>query len=204
MDLDQLIALGLPARRRPASVVDTVAYVRDLGESDVPLLLNPPKMGIEAKPLVRMRNTHHMLARLVAEGRSNTEAALATGYATTRVQLLRNDPAFQELVSHYKAQADHKWVDVQERLAMLGLSTLDELQDRLESDPDGFKNRELMELAQMTLDRSVTKDPRRGGNGGPPPAVAITFVSNQPPAIEQQPVVTLDLDDLFPSVDEQR
>lgn len=196
MDLEQLIALGLPAKRRPKSVVDTAVYMRDLGEQDVPLLLNPPRMGIENKPLTRLRNTHHMLARLIAEGRNNTEAALATGYAPTRVTLLRNDPAFQELVAHYKSQAEHKWVDVQERLAMLGMSTLDELQDRLEADPDSFKNRELMELAQMTLDRSVTKDARKGGGGGPPPAVAITFVQGGPPQVAN-PSPIIDLDDIL-------
>jgi hypothetical protein len=118
-----------------------------------------------------------MLARLLAEGRKSEECSLITGYSTTRIWILKQDPAFKDLVAYYAAQTEAKFLDVHERLAALGMSTLDELQERLESDPDGFKNRELMELAEFALDRSVTKDSRKGGPQGTPPAVAITFVS---------------------------
>lgn len=181
MDLEQLIELGLP-RVSPKGRGEALRtwWVRDLGEGDVDALLNPPKVGMAVSPIKTLRNSHHMLARCVAEGKSDAEASLITGYTTVRIRTLRVDPTFAELVDYYSTQVEAKYLNVHERLASLGMSTLDELQERLEAQPDSFKNRELMELAEFALDRSVTKDARRAGpQGQGVPAVAITFVNAQ-------------------------
>jgi len=152
--------------------------VRELTGADLELIHNPPPKGIVATPLSRIRNSHHMLARLLASGKKPGEVSLITGYSPSRVSVLQNDPAFKELVEYYSTQVEAKYLDVHERLASLGLSTLDELQERLESDPQAFKNRELLELAEFALDRSVTKEARKGGGNGAggPPAISISFV----------------------------
>lgn len=178
ISLDDLQSLAIGSARGKKAMPLSMEFERELGPSDLPLILEPPPQGAFTPPLARIRNSHHMLARLLAEGKSGQEASLVTGYAPSRISILQNDPAFSELVVYYKGQVEAKYLDVHERLAMLGLSTLDELQARLEEDPDSFKNRELMELAEFALDRSVTKDARKAGAnaGAGAPIVQVTFV----------------------------
>lgn len=181
LSLDDLTNIAIGQARRPTTVGAGVflEFSRNLDESDLDLVLNPPPKGITTSPLSRLRNSHHMLARLLAEGRGNSEAALVTGYSPSRISILRGDPAFASLVEYYSTQVEAKYLDVHERLAMLGLSSVDELQERLENDPDSYSNKDLMALAEFALDRSVTKDARKGGpGGGTAPAIAITFVGS--------------------------
>lgn len=173
--LDDLTNLAIGNARRPAGPQVYMEFARNLDASDLDLILNPPPKGITTSPLARLRNTHHMLARLLSEGRSNSEASLVTGYSPSRISILRNDPAFASLMEYYSTQVEAKYLDVHERLAALGLSSIDELQERLENDPNSYTNKELMALAEFALDRSVTKDSRKAGPGGAP-AIAITFV----------------------------
>jgi hypothetical protein len=160
-----------------------MVYSRDLVESDIKAMWTAPKLPVASQQLVKLRNTHHMLARLLAEGRPNEECALITGYTPSRVSVLKQDPAFQELVIYYEGQTKQQYLDVHARLAAFGLSTVDELQRRLEDDPESFKNRELMELAQLLLDRTVAPPiaGRNGSNGtGPMPGLNINIVFKKP------------------------
>jgi hypothetical protein len=91
-----------------------------------------------------------------------------TGYSPTYVSVLKDDPSFQELVAHYAMQEELHHVDVLERMKLLGLATLDTLQERLEEDPAGFSNRELMEQAELMLVK-----PMIATRGGILPGVAV-------------------------------
>jgi hypothetical protein len=116
---------------------------------DLPLLsqsLPAPKQNIS-----QIRHSHHQLARLLATGTPQAECALITGYAPSYISVLKTDPTFQDLMYYYATQKEQIFVDVVERMKSLGLSTLDELQSRLEADPDAFANRELMELVELTM-----------------------------------------------------
>jgi hypothetical protein len=84
-----------------------------------------------------------------------------TGYTPAYVSVLKDDPSFQELVAHYAMQEELHHVDVLERMKMLGLHTLDTLQERLETEPDAFSNRELMEQAELMLVKPLVAT--RGG-----------------------------------------
>lgn len=187
-DLDE-ITLSLlvpPARgRRPSSAL--MEYVRDLRLSDIQALDSPVPLGIRTPQLTRIRNTHHALARALADGISQTEAGYITGYSPSRISILKQDPSFQELVEYYKTQAQAKYLDVHQRLATLGISTLEELQERLEHRPEGFANRELMEMAELCLDRSVTAKAAQPGGAG----IAISIKFERPeaagPLIDQDP-----------------
>ena len=108
----------------------------------------------QAKPLARLSTIHHQLAKAVAEGRKNVDIAAATGLSSVRISQLKADPAFQELVAHYAKSVDHIYCDAHSRLAQTAVLTLDELNSRLEADPDKFSNRDLKEIAEMALDRS--------------------------------------------------
>lgn len=186
LSLDDLTNIAIGSARGAKRQPIFMAYQRDLERSDLDLILNPPEKGILTSPIARLRNSHHMLARLLAEGRRNGECSLMTGYSPSRISILQNDPAFQDLLAYYKANTEAKYLDVHERLATLGMASVDELQERLEEDPAGFTNKDLMALSEFALDRSVTKDSRRAGAGsGGAPAVMVTFVgAPQAPAMD--------------------
>ena len=59
--------------------------------------------------LKRFRDSHHMIARLMAMGVRNSLIAEQTGYSLARIGMLNNDPAMQELVAHYRGNVDDAW-----------------------------------------------------------------------------------------------
>jgi hypothetical protein len=126
---------------------------------DLPLLSTA--LPTPRATLTQIRYSHHQLARLLAEGRQQSDAALLTGYSPAYVSVLKDDPSFQELITHYAMQEEMHHVDVLERMKTLGLSTLDTLQTRLEEDSDSFTNRELMEQAELMLVKPMVAT--RGG-----------------------------------------
>lgn len=128
-------------------------YDRDLTEEDIQAMIEAPNAGTRPPSLLQLRTSHHQLARLLADGRTAAEAALVTGYSQNRISLLLDDPAFMELLHYYQGQVDEVYINVHERLAAFGIRTLEELQERLESNPDSFTNKELRELMSVTLDR---------------------------------------------------
>lgn len=94
------------------------------------------------------------MARLYAEGKRDVEVSAIMGYSPAYLCNIRQDPAFGELVEYYKTQVAEVFLSVHERLATVAMGAVEELQERLEDKPEGFANRELMELAEMGLDRT--------------------------------------------------
>jgi len=91
---------------------------------------------------------------LLAQGCRPAEASLLTGFAPATIYTLQSDPAFKELLEHYGAQDEVVWVDFRRALAGLTEDALDELRERLRSDPEGFSNKDLMELLKAGADRT--------------------------------------------------
>ncbi len=89
---------------------------------------------------------------------------------------MQNDPAFQELVTYYKSQADQMFLDVHAKLAGLGEAIVEELQERLESDPDEIPINTLLRMGEFALDRS-SAPPKSKTNAGPQalPSIKISF-----------------------------
>lgn len=75
-----------------------VKGVRELERGDLEVL-RPPR---PAPVVMRFRDSHHRVARLLAFGLSVTEVAEATGYSMNRIMQLKQVPAFQQLMSDYK------------------------------------------------------------------------------------------------------
>lgn len=157
MSLDALIdeVMAPRGRGRKTSEVSAVTR-RSLTKADVDALWALPEGGLSSvtPPLQRIRFQHHSLARLLAEGRPQEECALITGFSPSRISILKQDPAFKELLASYLASTQAVYVNVHERLAALGLNTIEELMERLDTEPDSFSHNELMELSKLTLDRS--------------------------------------------------
>jgi hypothetical protein len=60
-------------------------------------------------PIKALRDSHHMIARLLALGIPVGEVAYRTGYSLTRVSTLKRAPAVQELIAHYRQQVDEAY-----------------------------------------------------------------------------------------------
>jgi len=63
-------------------------------------------------PVKRLRGVHHQMARMFASGMGTSEVADQLGYCVSRVSILRNSPAMEELVKHYMEDAHQEWLDV--------------------------------------------------------------------------------------------
>lgn len=178
--------------RRPAPLFYNVT--RHLNEADIAELWNHQRDNTGPK-IKALRYNHHVLAKAVASGKSGIECANLTGMAANYISILKNDPAFQELVSFYADEMNELYVDVHQRMATLGTSILEELTERFEADPDKFTKRELLDMFTAMADRSIPT-----AKGGPAPqqaivagpngglALQINFVSPQ-----GEPAKTIDL-----------
>lgn len=128
-------------------------YLRDLTPEDL-ATLNGAR-GSEAQQIVtRMKDRHHGLARCIASGYTNAEAAAVTGYSASRISILLNDPMFQDLVSLYRANTTEVWRDTHERMASLAVDAIDELHTRLEETPETMDNDLLLEIGKTFADRT--------------------------------------------------
>ena len=190
---DDLLEIGDARGPRQRTAPPKVEVIRSLGADDLHLLTTPLPEAAPAKPLSRLKHSHHEAARLMAIGTPDVEISLYTGYSNAYLSTLRSsDPAFRELLSHYADHQEQKHVDVVERMRQLGLDSLEELQDRLNSDADGWSRRELMELADLMLLKPIqaTRSVGAGGNGPASPVqIAVNFVTapDSTKMIEHQP-----------------
>ena len=131
--------------------------VRPLNEADLALLAQPASIQPNTE-LKRITDRHHALAKLLASGVAEGEAALIVGYESSRVSVLKQSPAFQELHAFYQKEAKEKFSSVLDHMAGLSRDALLELRDRLEVSPERFSNLDLMRLMTETVDRTVGKD----------------------------------------------
>lgn len=110
--------------------------------------------GVQAPQILKLRERHHSLARLIAEGKKPGEAALLCRLSQSRVSILLSDPAFMDLVAHYRELVNVEFVDFQKKLAELGIDAATVLQERLEDKPDELSDSLLLQLVQVSADRT--------------------------------------------------
>lgn len=145
MDLD----LPLIGRK---SVPILAEVVRSLTEADVALLQT--ERSIQPSSIKKLTDSHHALARVLAAGMSNAEASAVTGYTPSRISVLNDSPLFKELVEHYRKSEDGALADFQERMLSVGLTALDELKDRLETEPEKIGTATIIEAVKTLADRT--------------------------------------------------
>lgn len=174
--------------RRPSPIA--YGLPRALSEADIASMWDANPTGAKGIPRIKtLRYNHHMLAKAVASGKSLLECTQLTGLTGARISDLKNDLAFQELVSFYADELHEVYVDVHQRMAALGTSVLEELTERFDAEPEKFTKRELMDLFTTMADRSIPT--AKGGpsqqqglamSGGPAGGLAlqINFVSPTP------------------------
>lgn len=82
-----------------------VKSVRSMTKADIEYLRLPSAR----KRINKLRDIHHIMARLIVSGLTVTEIAAETGYTVARVSLLKNSPAMEELVAKYRADDHDEW-----------------------------------------------------------------------------------------------
>lgn len=125
---------------------------RELDGADIALL--GEEKGSKAPALKRISDRHHTLARHIAGGMKPGEAAVICRYDVSRVSILLDDPAFQELLSFYRAEVSAEYIDLHAQLAGLSRTAAAELTTRLEDAPEDFSIGALMEVTKLGADRT--------------------------------------------------
>lgn len=144
-----------PGRRQ--TVEFELGEVRELVRSDL-ALLNETR---PVKTLDSLRDNHHRIARAVASGIPNTQVAILCGISVNRVSMLKQDPAFIDLVAHYRGMLTAEWTEsidtVTEFLGSVRTKSLAMLEDKLCAAADNnefLPTRELVAMAELGLDRT--------------------------------------------------
>lgn len=147
LNIVNLAGPGRPAKPLEAEIV------RPLEIADLELAAVTERRSAPP-PLKRITDRHHALARLLAAGTPEGEAALILNYDPSRISILKNSPAFQELLALYRAEVDREFATTLDHMAGLSRDALLELRERLEEDPDKFSNRELLSITTDLIDRA--------------------------------------------------
>lgn len=117
----------------------------------------PPRAPLPADELFdvqRIRERHHSVARLVASGLQHSVVAKITRYTEAYLSVLLKAPAMRELIGHYKTRHDAAAGIVGEQLRTLSMTSVEELQRRINDAPDSVATSELTAIAKLGLDRS--------------------------------------------------
>lgn len=150
-DLD--LSLPLRTRGRPQVPVEceivgelTAEHISRLGET----------RGVQSTSLKSIRDSHHKVARLVAQGLSGIEISMMTGYSQSRISILKGDPAFNELCEFYRGQvAQLEYDSMAESIAKSTLArnlALDKMVDLLEEDKVDLEG--ALDIYKITADRT--------------------------------------------------
>lgn len=131
-----------------------LAFVRNIGPEDYALIQQAALQPTNGRaPLSRLREPHHHLAKLLASGTAVVDASRITGYCTSRIRTLENDPAFSELIVHYREVQAAAAPDIDQAITNSALIAGAILQERMEDDPESFSNKELLAIRDASLDR---------------------------------------------------
>lgn len=142
--------MELSLRRKAVPI--SMEVVRPLAPPDLAELLTRPTAPRES--LTRIRETHHRLARALASGMGTVEAAAATGFTPARISVLREDPAFAELLEFYNSETRAEYFDMHSRMAAVGASMVEVLAERVETDPDAIPTPVLLDGIKAFADRT--------------------------------------------------
>ena len=130
----------------------SATVMRPLVQADLALLAE--EKGSKPSAIKRLSDRHHALARNLAAGMGESEAAIIVGLTLSRVSILKNDPAFTELLEFYRADVTRVYRDMHEKLHGVATTALNILEERLEDEPDSVSIPQLLEITKMGADRS--------------------------------------------------
>lgn len=126
--------------------------VRELTERDIAAL--QAEKGSKPPAVKRLRERHHNLARLIASGKTHSEAAVICGYDVSRVSILMADPTFKDLVTFYREDLNRTYAGLHEMLFGMSVDAAIIMRERMEENPDKLKNVEILDIMKMGADRT--------------------------------------------------
>jgi len=153
----ETLEIALMGRRRKGGDQPLAAVVaRPLTAEDVQSL--GTERGTKPVPVRELRARHHQLARSIAAGLTAVEIAAITGYSTSRISIMQSDPAFQDLVAHYRGLDEAAFIAAQADANVMAVTVktqaLEELSNRLEDAPEELTPGQLLEVAKAMMDRT--------------------------------------------------
>lgn len=159
---DQIMALhfpeGLGGKRARVPATEVFLEMENLTAKDIEAMkthvASGNSLGIKPVDIKALRHTHHRLAQMLAVGVDETVAAKLCNYSVSRVSILKGDPAFAELLAHYTDDVKEEWADFVGTAANLSMDFLQELQKRLDENPEQFSVNALNEALKTLADRS--------------------------------------------------
>lgn len=104
--------------------------------------------------LLQIRAMHHKIALLFSLGHKVIEIGAMTGYSVGYISQLQGDPAFENLLAHYKDKAALLHADVMGMLQSLNTDALSVVHERLVEDPEKFTVSDLLKIVEATSDRT--------------------------------------------------
>ena len=125
-----------------------------LSTEDLAVLEVEERPAGQAPAVRRISDRHHALARALAGGMTETEAAVCVGLSINRVSILKDDATFKELVAFYKEKVDAAYVGMHETLAGISLDAAILLRERMEDEPEKLSVTQLVELTKLGADRT--------------------------------------------------
>ncbi len=152
VDIDELISgMGKMGGRRGEAIF--VGETRPITADDLHEFAEQERV-LPDQTLKSLRATHHTIARLLCDGVSQAEISVIVGVSQSRISILKNDPAFAELLAHYAATKARVQVDMWARLAQLGVSSIEVLEERVLDNPDLIDSQTLLKIVEAVSDRT--------------------------------------------------
>lgn len=134
-----------------------IVNLRPLSRADLAVLAEPRPPNMTKI----LRDSHHALARAVAAGLSNAECAQTTGYSIGRINMLRQDPAFRNLVAQKRSMLDAEFaasgdavIDYLKGNALKAAKMLSDKLDEAEEEGRTLPVRDLLGIAELGFDRT--------------------------------------------------
>lgn len=141
-----------------------ITAIRAITRDDIAYFAAQSPSSSTPKPasmITRIRDKHHVLARLLAIGYTNIAAADAVGYTAARVCQLRAAPAFQELIEHYRNLDTEAWLanrdhfyESDTRLRNKSATLIEEQLDDALDGGETIPLRDLLRIHDSTSDRT--------------------------------------------------
>jgi hypothetical protein len=104
--------------------------------------------------LQEIKEHHHHIARVLAMGNTQREAAAICGFSEERISTLQDDPMFSSLVEFYRSKGSEVFSDVYGQLLTVGKAAVQEIGRRLVDAPETIKTKELVDVAKLGFDRT--------------------------------------------------
>lgn len=150
---------GLGGKGRPKmSNEDVFLAVEPLTAEDIEVykkhVASGQPIGVQPVNIKALRHTHHRLAQMLAVGVDETVAAKLCNYSVSRVSILKADPAFAELLATYSEDVKEEWADFVATAANLSMDFLQELQRKLDENPEAFTPASILEAIKVLADRT--------------------------------------------------